>query len=513
MFHNYFFLKRISRQLNEKLTGHQLLECFSQNKDELILGFGTSNDQFYLRANLNPQVGLIDVLEDFKRAKKNSVDLFAEVADAEVAEISPFQYERSFAISFTNGYALIFKMHSSRSNILLVKDGNVTNLFRNQLLQDQELVPAELHKELNLTQERFKELEGKPSKFLPALGKEVRTYLSAQGYESKTIEERWVLFQHVIKELETNPVFIYRDYEKPVLSLLKLDLEVLLETTDSLEAAARYYELFTRDFYLNTEKQKAVKTFENKIKKTESYIAKTTQKLEQVRDLRSYEELANIIMANLHQIRTGQEQAKLFDFYTEKDIEIKLKPSLSPQKNAENLYRKSKNQKIEIAKLEDNIQQRKNQLHQLEEELHRIKASEDFKSLRKQYNIKQEQEEEVVLPYHKVVFEGFDILIGKNAKHNDHLTLKIANKDDLWLHAKDVAGSHVVIKHQAGKSFPKNVMERAGELAAWFSKRKTDSLCPVIYTPKKYIRKSKGAAPGAVIVEKEEVMMVEPRGM
>ena len=73
-------------------------------------------------------------------------------------------------------------------------------------------------------------------------------------------------------------------------------------------------------------------------------------------------------------------------------------------------------------------------------------------------------------------------------------------------------GSHVVVKYKAGKSFPKNVIERAAELAAWYSKRRTDSLCPVTVTPKKFVRKPKGLAEGQVIVEKEDVVMVVPRG-
>ena len=81
----------------------------------------------------------------------------------------------------------------------------------------------------------------------------------------------------------------------------------------------------------------------------------------------------------------------------------------------------------------------------------------------------------------------------------------------MWLHAKDVAGSHVIIKHQSGKNFPKDVIERAAELAAYNSKRRTESLCPVSYTPKKFVRKRKGDAPGLVVVEREQVIMVVPR--
>ena len=100
--------------------------------------------------------------------------------------------------------------------------------------------------------------------------------------------------------------------------------------------------------------------------------------------------------------------------------------------------------------------------------------------------------------------------MGKGARQNDELTQRHTHKDDLWLHAKDVAGSHVVVKYQSGKPFPETVIEKAAQLAAWYSKRKNDSMCPVLYTPKKYVRKPKGSAPGAVVVEREKVILVTP---
>jgi predicted ribosome quality control (RQC) complex YloA/Tae2 family protein len=69
-----------------------------------------------------------------------------------------------------------------------------------------------------------------------------------------------------------------------------------------------------------------------------------------------------------------------------------------------------------------------------------------------------------------------------------------------------------LIKYKAGKKFPKNVVEKAAQLAAYYSKRKTDSLCPVIVTPKKFVRKPKGALEGQVMVEREEVLLVKPAG-
>ena len=85
----------------------------------------------------------------------------------------------------------------------------------------------------------------------------------------------------------------------------------------------------------------------------------------------------------------------------------------------------------------------------------------------------------------------------------------MANKDDIWLHAKGVSGSHVIIrsqKHQPNKS----IIEIVASFAAHQSKAKGSAWVPVIYTPKKYVRKAKNAPPGAVIVQKEQVVMVEP---
>ncbi|WP_238531693.1 NFACT RNA binding domain-containing protein [Nitritalea halalkaliphila] len=100
--------------------------------------------------------------------------------------------------------------------------------------------------------------------------------------------------------------------------------------------------------------------------------------------------------------------------------------------------------------------------------------------------------------------------MGKSAKANDELLRRYAWKEDLWLHAKDVSGSHVLIKARSGLNFPKDVLEYAAGLAAYYSKYKQESLAPIAYTPAKYVRKVKGSAPGAVMVDREKVVLVAP---
>jgi len=220
-------------------------------------------------------------------------------------------------------------------------------------------------------------------------------------------------------------------------------------------------------------------------------------------------------MANLNSLQTGLTKAVLHDFYNDEPIEIKLNRELSPQKNAENLYRKAKNRHQEIDALKENIEAKEKLIDKVSRQILHLQDLDDTKELRKYLKdhglTQKEKAKEEHLPYHEFEVDGWQILLGKHAKANDELTLKVANKNDLWLHAKDVAGSHVVVRQKPGQNFPTHIIEKAAALAAANSKRKTDTLCPVIYTQKKFVRKMKGAPAGQVIVEKEEVVMVEPR--
>ncbi|RYE93892.1 MAG: DUF814 domain-containing protein, partial [Oxalobacteraceae bacterium] len=190
----------------------------------------------------------------------------------------------------------------------------------------------------------------------------------------------------------------------------------------------------------------------------------------------------------------------------------------TPQRNAENFYRKAKNEKIEEEHLTAQATSQEAELVKIDEQRRALTELTSLKELRryvKQQGLTGETGATTLSAdqlFKEVNLDGFRILIGRNARNNDLLTQRFAYKEDLWLHARDVSGSHVLIKYRAGKPFPRNVIERAAELAAWYSRRRTDSLCPVTVTPRKFVRKPKGLAEGQVLIEKESVVMVVPKG-
>jgi len=514
---NYHFLKFLCPELHKKLKDFSLMECFSQNKDELVLGFTSVDSSMYIRANLSPANTCLSFPDDYKRSKRNSVDLFSHCIGQKVASIEVLPFERAFTLTFHSGNILLFKMHGNRSNILYYHSINElpSVIFRNELIEDNNLYINDLKNPLELTFSRFEKLEGNAASFLPTLGKIPRGWLKQQGYIDASLNRKWELMQEILDMLDTPLYSIIKDNDHYNLNLLPSENSVYA-TSEPIEAANEYFKYAIVHQAFDKEKNGLIKNLEDQKKKTSAYIKKTREKLEALQQSAAPSQTADIIMANLHQIPQGASEVELFDFYQNKNISIKMKKGVSPQKFAENLYRKSKNRKIELEQLGKNLSEKETYILELEAMLEDLRNLEDFKALRefakhhhlaKDTKIQQEN-----LPFKRFEHDGFELLVGKSAKANDEMLRYFSWKDDLWLHAKDVSGSHVIIKHKAGQTIPKATIERAAELAAYYSKNKNESLAPVIYTPCKYVRKVKGSAPGAVMVDRESVLMVSPKG-
>jgi predicted ribosome quality control (RQC) complex YloA/Tae2 family protein len=511
---NYYFLRQLSAELEKKIAGAVVSECFSQSKDELIIRLETASKPFFIRASLQSDFCCLSFPEEFNRARKNSVDLFTRLIGLRVVSTTQFENERSFTINFTDGFQLLFKMHGNRANLVLMENEKPVELFRNHLTTDESIKPSELHRTIDWSYEAFEAQVNELPKLYFTFGKQVWNFLNRNGFEEKSIVEKWQAIQDLTNYLK-KPNYYVTEIESSLVMSLFPDGNIRKQFRESIPATNEFFIQHTVLAAFFQEKKEILTHLTTKLHNSLSYLVKANQKKREIEKDTHYKTWADVVMANLHAIKPGTEIIILDDFYNNnKPIEIKLKKDQTAQKNAEIFYRKSKNQQIEIQKLTESILAKQKTVANMQEKLALLEQLQDLKTLREfisNSGIKSETaKKEQPLPYHEVEFQGFKIWIGKSAQHNDTLTLKYTFKEDLWLHAKDVAGSHVVIKHQSGKNFPKNVIERAAQLAAYHSKRKTDSLCPVAYTPKKFVRKRKGDPAGAVVVEREEVMLVEP---
>jgi len=514
MHNNYYFLRKLSADLEGILTGCVLSECFSQNKDELLLRFETQADPFFIKASLLPEFCCLSFPRTFNRAKKNSIDLFPDLIGLRVESIRQFQNERSFLMNFSDGIRVLFKMHGNRSNLVVFQEDVPFALFRNHQEADLSISLDQMDKIIDWSEEAFHRHSDDLQHHYFTFGKVLWTYLNELGFQSQSPSGKWQMIQELLNLLEIPDYYLTHHNNQLVLSLVPLgDIEATF--TNPIHALHEFYTHHSIQSGILAEKQAALSRIRTLLKNGEAYLKKTSQKLAEIEADDHYKIWADLIMANMHQIQPGMDTVSLPDFYTDnQEVVIKLKKDLNAQKNAEVYYRKSKNHHVEVEKLKEALERKKLEIETLYQKQAALGEATDLKSLRTlatSFGLdKTTSKKEVHLPYHALEYNGFSIWVGKHAKGNDELTQKYTYKDDLWLHAKDVPGSHVVIKYQSGKPFPKDVIEKAAQVAAFYSKRKNDTLCPIVYTSKKYVRKRKGDPPGTVIVEREEVILVEP---
>ena len=510
MHNNYHFLKVLSKQLREELIGYKIGEVFSQSKNELIISFYQREKQAFLKAHLSPEFCCLSFPETFKRARRNSVDLFQEVIDRNVDEIVQIENDRSFFIEIEGDYRMLFKMHGNRSNIILLHKQKATELFKSNLKQDKNIQIDSLKKTVVLNAKELEKHEGDYKKLVPTLGKAFQPYFKTKNYSQVALSDQFQILKELLDYLQDPHFYLHFDSAGlPQLSLVRLD-----ENDVRYDSPKKILNEFFSSYISNTTLQKGKSKLRNsinlQIKKIDAYIKNTTDKLHRLQHTASYQHVGDLIMANLHEIKPFISECLLIDFYTQEKIKVALKKNLSPQANAENYYRKAKKQKIELETLSTNIEAKKRQKKDLMDELAALELSKDLKRFQKESKVLTKA---ISAPYRMVAIMGHEVLIGKNAAKNELLTFKIAKKDDLFLHAKDAAGSHVIVRKKGNQNFPKLVIEQAASIAAFYSKNKNESLCSVLYTPKKYVRKAKGAPPGSVIVEKEKVILAKPKSL
>lgn len=514
MHNNYYFLRQLTASLQQSLVGYRVDTAFSQEKDELVIPFTGETKSFYIKAILTPAFTSLSFPENFNRARANSASLFPEISGKKVLQVISHKNERSFHLELEEGYALLFKMFGNRANVVLFQGDAPIALFQNKFEKDLALRLSTMGRSLQASREQFLQQPQPVASLYPTFGDVPALYLESQGYAAAIPERKWELLEQTRHLLE-NPDYYYiiKLAGRTRLTLLPLG-EIRATFSQPVEALQEFVRLYLTESAFEKSYQQLYQQLHKRLSGSRKFLEDLEYKMLELEYDQSFSQTADLIMANLSFIRPHDKEIEVFDFYQDKTTRIKLPEKESPQKYAERLYRKNKNRQIELRFLAERVAAKKEEIMLLEnlaQQLAGISSNRELRQFSKENAfLTASKQEEPVSPFRLFEAEGFKILVGKSARNNDQLTQQHTFKEDLWLHAKDVAGSHVVIKYQSGKNFPETVIEKAAQLAAWYSKRKNDTLCPVLYTPKKYVRKPKGAEPGAVFVEREKVLLVKP---
>ena len=254
--------------------------------------------------------------------------------------------------------------------------------------------------------------------------------------------------------------------------------------------------------------------------------AKLTRKLQALRedllhaeDAEGQRMLADTLMANLYQLRKGQTSAELVNIYDGTPVTIKLNPVLSPTDNAQAYYKRYNKFKRAQSEVRQQLEATESALAYLasldaslmtattKNEIEEIRQEMVAQGLLKEMGKKKKAPLQKSQPLHIKLREGVDLYIGKNNKQNDYVTFTIGGPRDLWLHTKDIPGSHIIMKAAAPQE---GDIALAVELAAYFSKARSGSNVPVDCVERRYVKKPAGAKPGFVIFTNQRTYYATP---
>lgn len=234
----------------------------------------------------------------------------------------------------------------------------------------------------------------------------------------------------------------------------------------------------------------------------------------------------DLISANMYQIQKGDTAAALCNFYEEEQpmIRVKLDPLLTPSQNAQKYYKDYRKAKTAEEKLQEQIAMAEAELQYVDtvlDALSRAMTEQDLGEIRQELteqgyvrDVKKKnpksKEPSALPPMEFYSSDGFKILVGRNNRQNDKLTLKQANNNDMWLHVKDHPGSHTVIVSDRKEITDTAILE-AAEIAAYFSRCRDSAQVPIDYTQIRHVHKPNGAKPGMVIYVNNKTVYVTPK--
>jgi len=260
----------------------------------------------------------------------------------------------------------------------------------------------------------------------------------------------------------------------------------------------------------------------NEKSKNEKKIKKLQATLTESEKGEQYKLYGELLTANIYQLQQGMKEIEVINYYDESGamITIPLDSQKSPSQNAQKYFTKYQKAKNAIEYVTEQIQLATEEVNYFEGLLQQLDSADprDIEEMREELQeggyLKQRHKKGFKKPKDKkpildeyISTDGDTIFVGKNNKQNEFLTNKFSRRDDIWLHTKDIPGSHVVIRNSAPSE---NTIHEAALLAAFYSKAKNSSGVPVDYTAIRHVKKPNGAKPGFVIYDHQTTLYVTP---
>ncbi len=528
MLQNYFVLNRFIVEAKPLLEDSKIEEIFSQEKSKLVIVASKNDEVYYLELCVIPGNSYINIR---RRAKKNTVNFFDSAFGEKICSLEIASDDRIIKLKCSQS-EIFFTIRGKFTNVFYVDDDNQSLTFKSVDEQSITSIKKELTNKIFLDgwnqitflpvdQENY--LDEIRKKY-PILGSEVTKEVKARLKNDST-DNIPDLLAEVLNEIRYSKPCVFIDEQEQEIHLGFENFKSFPFTDrkvfDSLIEAVNY--LLSKKYYLQDKysKEKLVRNhIERELKKVTSKIQNLQGLIERGSKEEEYNKYGKLLLANLGAIKSRMSSIIVEDIISGGDkIKIDLNPSLSPQKNVEYYFDKSRSDKIAFAKniqLFENAKKDYEHLKKLMNSLNEIDSTKKLDELMKTLRIKQPQEseakEDLGLKFKQYLIDGkYKVYVGKDSKSNDLLTTRFAKQNDYWFHARGSSGSHVVLRVENTKEpIPKYILKKAAAIAAYHSKSKTSGTAAVAYTFKKYVVKKKGDPVGTVHLLREDVLLVKP---
>lgn len=482
---NCFVLEAFAKALHQSIAGKQILDCFSNRSGSCVFEFENAALEIVFQDHC-PYYLFSEHIPSKSRLFKPQ---FKPIIGQSVLAVKQHPFERRFEIQFSDDLTLLFKGYGKQSNLIVFR-GNQAILSFNKQAQ--------------------KDLSLRLTDFAP-------TVLQPWPKNSQSLSEKQWSFlpKNIIDHIKSNnaiqdlPGLIDQWQNIKGFDITNGLIPLFFGENTVLNDLNHYCKQQLSSLGFEHLKSALIEQTQKNISEKTNYLAQHISALEQLTLQRNDEEIGHIILANMNQFSADQKQVELIDIYNNQSIFIDWHPELSVIENADVYFQKAKAKPHRLAMLKQKISDTEFQLQILHERLTNINKAQNSKALKALEKPLQLAQQTAEKPYRLFELEGYQILVGKHAESNDQLLNQFSDKDDLWLHAKDVSGSHVIIKTNK-KPTPKPVIETAAAIAAYYSKNRQQQLVTVMCTARKYVRKLKGSK-GLVHVSQETTYLVHPK--
>ena len=527
-------LSKIKDELKENLTGKKINRITKNTESSLSVYFGRTELVFSCNPNFpicyitNSKEGILETNSGLvDNMKKHLLGAFLTGIDQiGFDRILVFGFSKINELGEVKNYKIYFEIMGKYSNFIFTDDENkIIDVLKRFSLEENRLraIFPGLPYEQPIIEKKVSPLE---------VTKEEFENFMAENTLLKNVEGIGKLFVQNIDSYEKYRKLVS---EKIAPKLYLNGKKIVLATVMSILPKGKYTQCMEFDsfrdlvnYYIENENLSAsFDTLKNiliggvtkKIKKNEKILKILAAEKEEKKDYEKYQQYGDILAANMYAIKRGMDHIETFDFYNNCMVTIPLDPQVTPQQNLERVYKK-------YNKLKRGLEANARRNIEVSEELEYLNGiklfidnSEDLENLKLIYEElvsqgylprkkekKQKKKKQKEINYGVIERDGYTILYGRNNIENDNLTFKLADKNDIWLHSKNIPGSHVIIKSD---SITDEILMDGALIAAFYSKAAIGDRVSVDYTQKRYINKPKGAKPGFVTYVNEKNITVE----